>query len=215
MLKPLIIQEELAMTFISTISVDEAEGDVRKMYESHELSQGYVPNYAKLFSHRPEVFDGWVALNSSVRANFDLRRYELVTIAAAHGLRSTYCMVAHSNVLLNNNFPAEQLEAIAKDYHSADLAPAEVAIMAFAEKIARDASSVSPEDIQNLRTHGLNDTEIFDIASAAAMRCFFSKLLDALGAQADSIFMNLDDSLLENLTVGRAISSDELEHVKP
>lgn len=203
------------MTFISTIAVDEAEGDVRKMYESQEENQGYVPNYAKLFSHRPKVFDGWVALNSSVRANFDLRRYELVTIAAARGLQSTYCMVAHSNVLLQNDVPAEQVEAIARDYTQAKLSPDEVAMMAFAEKVARDASSISPEDVQGLRNHGLNDTEIFDIASAAAMRCFFSKLLDALGAEADSVFLNLDGSLLETLTVGRKISSAELEHFKP
>lgn len=41
------------MAFIATVPVDEASGDVRRMYEENEANLGYVPNYAKLFSHRP------------------------------------------------------------------------------------------------------------------------------------------------------------------
>jgi len=57
-----------------------------------------------------------------------------------------------------------------------------------------------------LRSHGYQDAEIFDVAAAAAARCFFSKLLDALGGQADSTFNDLDPTLREALTVGRPIA---------
>ena len=53
------------MAFISTISVSEAEGDVREMYEQMASARGYVPNYAKLFSQRPEVMNGWRSLLST------------------------------------------------------------------------------------------------------------------------------------------------------
>ena len=46
----------------------------------------------------------------------------------------------------------------------------------------------------------------FDIAATAAARCFFSKLLDALGVQADSSFSDLDPALREALTVGRPVA---------
>lgn len=49
--------------------------------------------------------------------------------------------------------------------------------------------------------------EIFDVAATAAARCFFSKLLDALGAQADSSFNELDPTLRAVLTVGRPVSA--------
>jgi hypothetical protein len=36
-----------------------------------------------------------------------------------------------------------------------------------------------------VRSQGLTDPEIFDVALAAAARSFFSKSLDAMGAQPD------------------------------
>ena len=44
------------------------------------------------------------------------------------------------------------------------------------------------------------------VAAAAAARCFFSKTLDALGAQADPVFAELDPELRDALTVGRPIA---------
>jgi len=64
----------------------------------------------------------------------------------------------------------------------------------------------APADIDKLRSHGYRDEEIFDVAAAAAARCFFSKLLDALGVQADSTFNDLDPALRQALTVGRPVA---------
>ena len=58
-----------------------------------------------------------------------------------------------------------------------------------------------------LRTHGLSDSEILDVAAAASARCFFSKLLDALGVQADAAYHELDPALSAVLTVGRPVAS--------
>ena len=65
---------------------------------------------------------------------------------------------------------------------------ADVAIMAFAEKIALNAYKVTAEDIAALRDHGMDDPEIFNLALAAAARSFFSKALDSMGAQPDEAF---------------------------
>jgi len=51
--------------------------------------------------------------------------------------------------------------------------------MQFAEKVAHNADQITSADIEGLRSHGYPDEEIFDLAAAAAARCFFSKLLDA------------------------------------
>ena len=101
----------------------------------------------------------------------------------------------------------------AQDPAQADLAPVDLAIMSFARQIALDASRITQGDVQRLRDHGLTDAEIVDVAAAASARCFFSKLLDALGAEPDSIFSELDDEVREHLTVGRAISRDEVERL--
>ena len=201
------------MTFIHTIPEDQAPGNVKKMYEENRAEFGYVPNYVKAFSHRPHVMEAWGQFLGVLRRDMDARRYELVTIAAAHALKSSYCMLAHGSVMLKEICNAEQLTDIAQDYQSAELTPAEVAMMAFAEQIVRDATAITQAHIDTLHQHGFSDPEIFDITTIATARCFFSKTLDALGAEPDEAFLALDENLRQALTVGRPINLGGKNHV--
>ena len=57
------------------------------MYRRQQATWGYVPNYAKVFCHRPEVMARWGALLAEIKRPMDKRRFELVTFVAAHELR--------------------------------------------------------------------------------------------------------------------------------
>ncbi len=73
--------------------------------------------------------------------------------------------------------------AIASGAPTESLTEAERAVVAFARKIARDASKITSGDVAVLReTHGYSEGQIFDIVAVAAARCFFVKILDALGS---------------------------------
>jgi uncharacterized peroxidase-related enzyme len=195
-----------AMTFIETVPESEAAGDVAQMYENDRALYGRVPNFTRAFSHRPGVYAAWRALNGEIKAGMDQRRYELATIAAARRLRSTYCVMAHGLVLLDNFLAPDELTAIVADHRTAGLDAVDVAVMDLADKVADDAASVTEADIDALRAHGLSDTEVFDVVAAAAARCFFSKAVDGVGAQADAAYAELDAPLREALTVGRPIA---------
>jgi len=195
------------MAFIRTISPAEAEGPVREMYQQAQGKLDYVPNWAQAFSLRPAVREGWVALLKSIQANLPARTYELATLAAARALRSSYCALAHGRVLAEKILDAPKVTAIARDARESPLEPRERVMMAFAEKVAVQADRITAADVEGLRAHGYRDEEIFDVAATAAARCFFSKLLDALGVQADSSFNELDPALRQALTVGRPVAS--------
>ena len=45
-----------------------------------------------------------------------------------------------------------------------------------------------------------------DVILTAAVRCFWTKTLDALGVQADASYRELDSELREVLVVGRPIA---------
>ena len=68
------------MAFIDTIKVNDATDEVLAMYERQEQHWGYVPDYAKIFSHRPEVMERWGRLLAAIRRPADDRRFELVAI---------------------------------------------------------------------------------------------------------------------------------------
>jgi alkylhydroperoxidase family enzyme len=164
-------------------------------------------NYERAFEERPGVFAAWVQLNTAIKANMDLRRYELVTLAAARQLRSSYCSLMHGRVLLEE-FGAPVRE-IARDRRSAGLDDVDVAVMDLAEKVVVDATSIDDRDLQPLRDLGLAEAEIADVVLAAAARCFFAKTLDALGVLPDASLAALDENVREVLVVGRPIAARE------
>ena len=59
-------------------------------------------NYERAFEARPDVYAAWGELLAAIKANMDLRRYELATLAAARRLRSSYCSLAHGKVLIEH-----------------------------------------------------------------------------------------------------------------
>jgi alkylhydroperoxidase family enzyme len=156
------------------------------------------------FAERPDVYAAWGQLLGAIKANMDLRRYELATLAAARRLRSSYCCLAHGKVLLED-FGAPVRE-IALDYRAAGLDEVDVAVMDLAERVADDATSIGDADLQRLRDLGLSDAEIMDVVLAAAVRCFFSKTLDALGVLPDAFYRELEPDVREALVVGRPIA---------
>ena len=133
-------------------------------------------------------------------------RYELVTVAAARRLRSSYCTLVHGKVLATRFLEPAQVRDLVVDHRNAGLDEVDVAVMDLGEKVADDATSVTEADVQRLRDLGLSDAEIFDVVAAAAARCFFSKTLDALGVQADPVLAELEPELRDVLTVGRPIA---------
>ena len=163
-------------------------------------------NFERAFDERPGVLAAWVELNTAIKANMDLRRYELATFAAARKLRSSYCSLQHGRVLLEEF--GEPVREIALDRRTAGLDEIDLAVMDLAEKVVVDATSIDDHDRQPLRDLGLSEAEIMDVVLAAAARCFFAKTLDALGVLPDASLSELDAGVREVLVVGRPIATD-------
>jgi uncharacterized peroxidase-related enzyme len=194
------------VAFITTIGEDEATGEAADVLSGSRAAAGFVPNYARLFAQRPAVYRAWLELRGAVSGSMDERRYELVSLAAARRLESSYCALAHGKVLADRFLDPDLVRSMAIDHRSAGLDPVDEAVMDLAEKVAGDATSVTQEDVDRLRSLGLTDADIFDVVAAAAARCFFSKTLEALGVQADAAYAGLEPTLRDALTVGRAIA---------
>lgn len=200
------------MTYIKTTSPQDATGQVLDLYERQQEGWGYVPNYSKLFSHRPEVMEQWSRLLAEIRRPVDARRFELVTFAAANELGNSSCALAHGKQL-TQFFSDEDIRAIARHETPESLSAAEVEMIAFARKVAGKASNITSDDVDALKRHGLSDAEIFDVVATAAARSFLTKILDGLGCQPDAEFASIGARLPESLAVGRPIDTTPVEYV--
>ncbi len=177
--------------------------DTDRMFGTDTEAMGYLPNYTRLFAHSPAAYTAWQQLNGAVKAGMELRRYELATLGAARALRSSYCGLAHGKLLRDRFFDAPTVVAIATDHGNAGLSAQEAAVVDFAARVAGDPNSVTEADIAELRGHGLDDTEIFQVILAAAARCFFSTVLSAGGAEPDPQYgESLDPDLRRALSFG-------------
>src|ERR1700754_4928765 len=185
------------MAFIDTPQ----DPDFREQYRA---PAGHIPNYVDTFAARPTVYAAWGQLNAAIKESMDLRRYELATLAAATALKSSYCSLAHGQVLADKFYTAEEVAALVDEPPND---PVDRAVMAFARKVAIAADTVTQADVDDLKAVGLSDADVLDVVLAAAARSFFSKTLDATGTLPDSAFNNLPEGLRTALTVGRAIHS--------
>ena len=103
---------------------------------------GYTPNYNRLFARRPDVYAAWRDLNVAIRRGMDRRRYEIAAVAAAEVLRSSYCALAHGQVLLEK-FGVRPGDALDDE---------ERAVQELARRVAEDATSISTYGAAEVQT---------------------------------------------------------------
>nr|WP_294694147.1 carboxymuconolactone decarboxylase family protein [uncultured Friedmanniella sp.] len=179
------------------------QGPAAELYAADEARQGYVPNYTRVFAHRPAVYRAWQALNGAVKAAMDPVRYEVATVAAAAELGSSYCSLAHGEVLARELGEEEAVRVATGQASAAEHG----AVADLARKVVKDPASVTAADLGGLRTLGFSDGEILDVVLAAAARSFFSSVLEAVGAEPDPVYAGLPAELRTVLTVGRPIQA--------
>lgn len=196
------------MAFIDTLPDDEIGDDVRAMYERQASFWGFVPNYARVFCYRPEIMKLWADLQIGIKRTMDKKRYELITFAAAHTLRSTLCSLAHGKAL-TAWFSMEDVQLMARGASPASLTAAEAAMMAFARKLSRGPYAVTANDVAELKKHGFSDAEVFDITAAASARAFWTGIVEGLGVEAEPSLVGLDNEFKKAMTVGRPINGGQ------
>jgi uncharacterized peroxidase-related enzyme len=185
------------MTIIRTAEPADVEGEAAELYADDLASMGYVPSHTRVMANNPAAVRAFENLIRAAIRTMDLRRYELVTLAAAQSIGSQACRLAHGRKALKA-IDERELIRIARDFHDAGLSEAEVAMMEFAQKLSRDSASMTDDDALRLRELGFSDDEIVDIALAAAARNFYSRTLHALAVPVD-VPPDLSDELRDAL----------------
>jgi uncharacterized peroxidase-related enzyme len=163
--------------YLQTIAEQDANGRVAEIYQRTKAQLGFVMATAQCFTTRPDLLPIYTDFSDQIRAGFSLgvREWRLITLIAAKHVPSTYCSYVYGRQLVDDLGSKQAVVAVQRDFRSAGLSDKDVAMLAYAEKIATDASKVSQRDIDALRAVGFTDRKICDIALCAAFRCFVSR----------------------------------------
>ena len=191
--------------FIATIGEEDATGEIAEIYRDEAKALGFVMEGTKCWTALPHIAPMVEHLLHAARSNFSLGlvNWRLITLVAAKQIPSTYCSHVYAKLLVNDLGSKQKVLAIQHDFRSAGLAAKIVAMLAYAEQVARDASLITNDDIAALRKHGFSDREIADIAFCASYRCFMSRYFDAVGAMPESSWLDPDPEFRAAMTVGK------------
>lgn len=191
--------------YIRTVSDDEATGEMAEMFAAERAGMGMVMNATRCWSARPDMLVPIERLLHQMRDGFSLGlvNFRLITLIAAKNVPSSYCSHVYFRTL-SKALGRDKVLAIYRDFRNAGLTDAEVAMLAYAEQIAVDASKITEADIENLRAHGFSDLNIADIALAASYRSFMSRYFDAVGASCEPDFLDEDTEIRAELAVGKS-----------
>jgi uncharacterized peroxidase-related enzyme len=193
--------------FLRTIEDEQATGRVAEIYEKQKAQLGFVMEAAKCFTARPDLLPIYTDFSDRIRAGFSLglREWRLITLIAAKHIPSTYCSHVYGKQLVDDLGSKEAVLAVQRDFRTAGLSDRDVEMLAYAEKIAQDASRVSHADIDRLRALGFSDQQICDVALCTAFRCFVSRFFDATGAGTEAVFIDDDTEFRTSMSVGRSL----------
>ena len=122
-----------------------------------------------------------------LRGSDSLTPAERETIATFVSSRNEcyFCMSSHAAVaryLLENK--GSIVDQVIKDYQNAGISDKMKALLNIADKVRRDARTVTAEDIAKARSFGADDRAIHDTVLISAAFCMFNRYVDGLGTWA-------------------------------
>jgi uncharacterized peroxidase-related enzyme len=77
------------------------------------------------------------------------------------------------------------VRALSSDYASAEIPPADVAMLDYAMKLTLSPSKIKENDINTLRANGFDDRAIHDICAITAYFAFVNRVADGLGVELE------------------------------
>ena len=146
--------------------------DIRvKILEVQEKA-GFVPQVFLTLARRPAEWRAFFAYHDALMLREDSglskgEREMIVTTTSAAN-RCLYCVVAHGAILRIYEKKPLVADQVAINYRKADISPRQRAILDFAMKVCLHSDEVEEADFPALHAHGLNDEDIWDIASITA-----------------------------------------------
>ena len=177
---------------------DESElpQEVRALFEKFREKTGFVPNVARNFALTPEHFLRWFRyydflMRNEEQSHLSRREREMIAVVVSAANACEYCLASHSAYLREITGDPVLPDVLAANYRRARLTAREQALLEFAYQITVDSATMSPADVQRLRSLGYSDEAIFEAAQVAAMFNFTNRLANVMGWVPNEVYYHM------------------------
>ncbi|TDU28310.1 putative peroxidase-related enzyme [Panacagrimonas perspica] len=169
--------------------------DVRDRILAVQDKAGFVPNVFLALAHRPEEFRAFVAYHDALMekpgGGLSKADREMIVVATSGLNQCQYCVVAHGAILrirAKNPLIADQ---VATNYRKADVTPRQMAMLEFAVKASQRAQEIGEDDFAELKAHGFDDEDAWDIGSISAFFAMSNRIANVFGLRPNDEFYTM------------------------
>ena len=187
------------MTWIKTISYDEAQGALKKLYDRIKGPDDNVDNIMLAHSLRPHSMQGHMTLYKYVlhHPRNTLPKAYLETIGVWVSLLNecSYCVEHHfaglSRLLADDERAAAMREALEQRVPHEAFEGRELAGLEYAAKLTQGPAGVTAADIDAMRAAGFDDGEILEINQVTAYFAYANRMVLGLGINTEGDIIGL------------------------
>lgn len=160
-------------------SLEELPPDMRERIASVSEKTGFVPNVFRVLAYRPDEWRAFFAYHDALidrEGGLSPADRQLIVVATSAANDCLYCVVAHgalARIRARDPLIADQ---VAVDWRKADLTDRQKAMLGFAEKLALRPAEVTELDLEDLRRHGFEDEDIWDIGAITAFYALSNRM---------------------------------------
>jgi uncharacterized peroxidase-related enzyme len=188
-----------AMTWISTISYDDADGVLKELYERIKGPDNNVDNIMLAHSLRPHTMQGHMTLYKYVlhHPRNMLQKSYLETIGVYVSLLNdcSYCVEHHFAGLvrlLGDDARATEIRrALEHKEPAAAFEGRDLAGLEYAGRLTTNAAGLTNADIDALRDAGFDDGEILELNQVSAYFAYANRTVLGLGIDTDGDIIGL------------------------
>ncbi len=176
------------MPLINTFTPENAEGQVKEIYNQIESAFGSVPNALQMYSSSPALLARqWQQIGYYMQhPTLGFNLLAMIRMLVSEEGNCDYCVGLNAGLLINmGGLTIDQVTAMKENPQNAPLSDKDKAMLLFVLKATHAASTVNQSDIANLKTLGWNDGEILDGLTQGAYMQAADTIFNALKIEND------------------------------
>lgn len=181
------------MSHVHLVTVEEAQGEVKTLYEGMIAVRGTVANLFLALGHSSQMLAPAIALATfagSEGSRVPARYKQLAYLAASRVNNCHYCLERHAVAGAKAGLTAAQVSAILAEEGELTGSPAfdnkEKLIIRYAEELTR-ATSAQPETLAAMR-ESFDQEEFLEFTFVVATANMFNRLADGLNIELEPEF---------------------------
>ncbi len=168
--------------------------DLRTRIKPIADKSGFVPNVFVAMAHRPDELRAFLDYHDALMerdSGLSKAEREMIVVATSAANECLYCIVAHGAILRIRAKDNEIADRVAANWRTAPVHPHQKAMLAFAVKLARTPEEVGESDLDDLRSHGYSDEDIWDIGAVTALFALSNRIAHLADLQPNPEFFTM------------------------